>query len=112
MSAIVELISNLLLLLGSFFVVTGIAGLFRFPDFFTRMHAVSITDTLGAICILVGLMLHSDSEWLVIMKLLFILLFSLLTGPAASHALAKSALHRKQKPLLGDDINTSTNSGD
>ena len=77
MSAIVELISNLLLLLGSFFVVTGIAGLFRFPDFFTRMHAVSITDTLGAICILLGLMLHSDSEWLVIMKLLFILLFSL-----------------------------------
>lgn len=112
MSIIVEIFSNLLLLLGGFFVVTGIAGLFRFPDFFTRMHAVSITDTLGAICILLGLMLHSDSEWLVVMKLFFILLFSLLTGPAASHALAKSALHRNQKPLLGDDINNNANSGD
>ena len=48
MAVLVDLLSWLLLLSGGFFVVVGSMGLVRMPDFFTRVHAASITDTLGA----------------------------------------------------------------
>jgi multicomponent Na+:H+ antiporter subunit G len=72
--------------------LTGAVGLFRFPDFFTRVHAASVTDSVSAIFILFGLALQSGLT-LVTVKLAFILLFLLLTAPTASHALAKSARH-------------------
>jgi len=87
-----EIISSALLILGAFFSLTGAVGLFKFPDFFTRVHAASVTDSIATILIILGLMLRSDFD-LVLVKLLFILVFMLLTGPAAAHALAKSARH-------------------
>jgi multicomponent Na+:H+ antiporter subunit G len=94
---IIDTISWILLLSGSFFCLTGAAGLLRFPDFFTRIHAASITDTLGASCILIGLMLQAG--WtLIFAKLMIILLFSLLAGTTASHAMAKAALKSGMKP--------------
>lgn len=89
---ILEFISGALLILGVFFSFTGAIGLFKFPDFFTRVHAASVTDSIGAILILVGLMLQTDFG-LIFAKLLLILIFLLLTSPTASHALAKSARH-------------------
>lgn len=89
---ILEVISAILLLLGAFFSLTGALGLFKFPDFFTRVHSASVTDSIGAILIISGLMLLTDFG-LVFAKLLLILIFLLLTGPTASHALAKSARH-------------------
>lgn len=89
---VLEVISAILLILGAFFSLTGAVGLFRFPDFFTRVHAASVTDSIGAILILVGLMLLTDFG-LIFAKLLLILIFLLLTSPTASHALAKSARH-------------------
>lgn len=47
------------LLMGSFFVLVGGIGMLRFPDFFTRLHAVGVTDTLGSWLMLAGLMLQS-----------------------------------------------------
>lgn len=89
---ILEIISTILLILGSFFGLTGAVGLFKFPDFFTRVHAASITDSIAAILIISGLILRTDFD-LVAIKLLLILAFLLITGPTASHALAKSARH-------------------
>jgi multicomponent Na+:H+ antiporter subunit G len=89
---IVDIISAVLLLLGVFFGLTGAVGLFRFPDFFTRIHAASITDSMCAVLIIAGLVLQSDFG-LTAVKLVFILLFLLVTGPTASHALAKAARH-------------------
>jgi multicomponent Na+:H+ antiporter subunit G len=88
-----------LLLGGSFFVVTGGVGLLRLPDFFTRLHATSIPDTLGATMIISGLMLQAGWSQ-PSLKLLLIMVFMLFTGPTASHALAKSSLHGHLKPLL------------
>lgn len=97
MELILDIISWILILLGSFFCLTGAAGLLRFPDFFTRIHAASLTDTMGASCILLGLMLQAG--WgLVLAKLIIILLFSLLAGTTASHAMAKAALKSGMKP--------------
>ena len=87
-----ELVGAVLLALGAFFSLTGALGLFRFPDFFTRVHAASVTDSIATILIISGLILYSDFG-LVAVKLLFILVFLLLTSPTASHALAKSARH-------------------
>lgn len=89
---ILEVISGILLLLGAFFSLSGSLGLFRFPDFFTRVHAASVTDSIATILIIVGLILLTDFG-LVAVKLVFILIFLLLTSPTAAHALAKSARH-------------------
>ncbi|MCC2604942.1 monovalent cation/H(+) antiporter subunit G [Planctobacterium marinum] len=94
----IDILSGILVLSGSFFCFSGAVGLHRFPDFFTRMHAASVTDTLGAGLVLSGLMLQAGFS-LVTLKLLFILLFLLITGPASSHAMAKAALHSGRKPL-------------
>jgi len=67
-------------------------GLFKFPDFFTKVHAASVTDSIAAILILGGLMLQTSFD-LNTAKLFFILMFLMITSPTASHALAKSARH-------------------
>jgi multicomponent Na+:H+ antiporter subunit G len=81
----------------------------RFPDFYTRMHAVGVTDTLAAGMILIGLMLQNteslamlNPESPVRLKLLLILLMTLFIGPTASHALAKAAIRSGLLPLLGN----------
>ena len=94
-----DLISWVCLLAGAFFAISGDVGILRFPDFFTRMHATGVTDTLCASLILVGLMFQAG--WgVVLVKLFLILAFLLITSPTATHALAKAALHGKLQPLL------------
>lgn len=101
MELVFDILSWFFLVVGSFFCLTGGVGLLRFPDFFTRIHAASLTDTLGASLILIGLMLQTG--WgLVLPKLILILVFSLLAGVTASHAMAKAALKSGLQPLLSD----------
>lgn len=98
MEVILDIISWIFLLGGSFFCLTGAVGLLRFPEFFSRIHAASLTDTLGASMILIGLMFQAG--WgLALPKLILILIFSLLAGTTASHAMAKAALKSGLKPL-------------
>lgn len=87
------------LLLGSFLGISGAIGMLRFPDFYTRIHAAGVTDTLCAGLILFGLMLQSSWD-LTLAKLIMILMFMLLTSPTATHALAKAALDSGLKPKL------------
>lgn len=89
---LLDICSALLIGVGLFFGLTGALGLFRFPDFFTRVHSASITDSIVAILILLGLALQTNLD-LVTVKLLFIMVFLLVTSPTASHALAKAARH-------------------
>ncbi len=97
MEIFLDIISWICLLSGSFFCFTGALGILRFPDFFSRMHAASITDTLGAGLILIGLMLQAGIG-LVLAKLILILLFSLLASTTAAHAMTKAALKSGLKP--------------
>lgn len=89
---VLDIVSSLLLITGVFFGLSGAVGLFKFPDFFTRVHAASVTDSIAAILIIGGLLLQTSFD-LNTAKLLFILVFLMLTSPTASHALAKSARH-------------------
>jgi len=102
MSLAVELLSWLLILLGSFFAIVGGAGLVRMPDLFTRMHAGSVTDTLGAGLLILGMMLQAGLS-LVTLKLLFILALFFFISPVITHALAQAALHENIEPLLAED---------
>lgn len=79
-----------LLLTGGFFVFVGGIGALRMPDFYTRMHAAGITDTLGTILVLAGVILQSGLS-LPTVKLLAIGVFLLLTSPTAAYALANAA---------------------
>lgn len=99
MNTMLDLLSWINLVAGSIFLIIGTIGLIRFPDFFTRLHAASVVDTLGCIFIMVGLMLQAGLS-IVTVKLILIVIFILFTSPTAAHALAKAALHGKVKPLL------------
>jgi len=92
MEIVITISSGFFILLGSFLCISGGIGLLRFPDFYTRMHAVGVTDTLGAGMILVGLMILS-TDFLVFAKLVMVLLLTLIVGPTTSHVLAKAAFH-------------------
>ena len=92
------LASSLLLTLGSAFVLIGGIGAIRMPDLYTRMHSAGLTDSLGPILVLGGLMLQAGFS-LEILKLLMILLFMLITGPTATYALANSAMAAGITPL-------------
>lgn len=96
---LVDLLSWVLLLAGSLLVITGGIGLIRLPEFFTRLHAASIPDTMGAGLIVFGLTLQSGFSQASV-KLILILVFLFFTGPTATHALAKAALHGKLRPKL------------
>lgn len=107
MSMIIEWLSYLCILAGSAFCLIGAIGLIRMPTFMTRVHAVSVLDTLGAILVLCGLMLQSGLT-LITVKLVFILVFLLLTGPVATHALVNTAMHDKKISELLRGLKSNT----
>lgn len=98
------IIGWLLLLTGSVFCIIGSVGLFRLPDFYSRVHAAGILDSLGAILILLGL-ISQTQDIMVIIKLVLILLFMMITGPTAVHALARAAM---QEENISNDSNTDS----
>ncbi len=99
MSALLDGLSWVCLLAGGAFCVVGAVGMLRMPDLFTRMHAASVVDTLGAGLILFGLLLQAPS-WQVGAKLAVIMVLLVFTSPAATHALAKASMARGLKPQL------------
>lgn len=106
MSMPVEIASWICLVAGGCFCIVSTIGLNRMPDFFTRVHAAGITDTVGAGLVLAGLMLQAG--WtLVMVKLAFVALLIFFNSPAATHALAKAALAHGLKPLLQEEDPTS-----
>jgi multicomponent Na+:H+ antiporter subunit G len=93
--------SWLCLVAGGIFCVVGAAGMLRMPDFYTRMHAASVIETLGAGLILLGLLLQAGFT-LVAVKLLFVGVLIFFASPTATHALARAAMARGLKPLLSE----------
>ena len=76
-------------------------GVIKLPDYFTRSHAVGMTDTLGLLGIVLGLMVLEGAS-LTSVKLLFLLLFLGIANPTVSHALMRAALIRGRKPWVAD----------
>jgi len=107
---IIDILSWAFILIGAFSLITGAIGVLRFPDVYTRMHAASITDTLGAGSIILGLILQAGLT-LVAAKLLLILVFIFFTSPASSFALAHAALSSGVEPILDADLREDDKEG-
>lgn len=99
MTEAVAIASWVFLVLGGVFCCIGAIGLLRMPDFYTRMHAASVIDTLGAGLLLLGLCLQAGFT-LVTVKLLMIGVLIFFASPTATHALARAALARGLQPQL------------
>ena len=102
MHAVSDALSWLLLAAGGLFCVIGALGLLRMPDFYTRLHAASVIETLGAGLLLLGMMLQAGLT-LVTVKLVFIALLIFFTSPTATHALARAARLRGLGSIARDE---------
>jgi len=87
----------ILTLAGIFFLFSGLIGLLRFPDLYSRMHATGKCDTLGVALSILGLIFYEGCS-LISLKLFFILVFIFLANPTATHAIARAAFRRGIKP--------------
>jgi len=103
----VDSISWICLLTGCAFCVIGGIGLIRMPDFYTRSHAASLTDTLGAALILLGLGIQAGVS-LIAVKLLFIYILLCITSPTSAHALVKAAYSKGLKAPHVEDLRDVT----
>lgn len=99
MEAFRDILSWVLLSSGGVFCMIGALGLLRMPDFYTRMHAASVIETLGAGLLLLGMMLQAGLT-LISVKLLIIGVLLFFTSPTATHALARAAHLRGVGPKL------------
>lgn len=106
MTVFIDALSWICLAGGGFFCIVGAAGMLRMPDFYTRMHAASVIETLGVGLLLAGLMLQAGLT-LVTVKLAVIGLLVMFASPTASHALARAAMARGVEPLLDRGEGTS-----
>ncbi|MDP2182223.1 MAG: monovalent cation/H(+) antiporter subunit G [Actinomycetota bacterium] len=83
--------------IGAFFFLVGTIGMLRLPDFYSRTHAATKCDTLGAGSILVALAVYTGLKPDAF-KILAIAAFVLLTSPTAGHALARAAFRSGLAP--------------
>ena len=88
---IIEVLSWAAILSGCAFMLIGAIGTVRFPDFWTRLHAVSVSDSAGMILLILGMCLQAGLT-LITVKLILIGIFLFITGPTATHAVANAAM--------------------
>jgi multicomponent Na+:H+ antiporter subunit G len=88
-----DYLSSALLILGTVFFLAGAVGLLRFPDVYTRLHALTKTDNVGLCLIVAGLAVQAES-WFVVGKLVLIWLLVLLAAASVAHLIARGAMQR------------------
>ena len=94
-----DLVAIALILAGLFFLIVAAIGMLRLPDVFTRSHALSLTDSLGAFLVLAGLAIYQGFS-LNLLKILVVLVLLYLLNPVVSHATIRAALRSGLKPWV------------
>ena len=92
-----EILTIFFCLSGLFFLVVAAIGIIRLPDVFTRSHAVSLTDSLGAFLLLVGIAIHEGLS-MNLLKILAVLSLLYLQNPVITHATLLAAVRAGMKP--------------
>lgn len=92
-----DYITAVLLITGAVFFFAGTLGLLRFPDVFTRLHALTKADNVGLGLMVAGLVVQAES-WAVAAKLVLIWLLVLLAGASVAHLISRGALRRGIQP--------------
>jgi multicomponent Na+:H+ antiporter subunit G len=88
--SVYEVLSFFFTVIGGFFFFTGTVGLLRFPDAFSRLHALTKADNLGLGFIVIGLAIQSQS-FLIAMKLILIWLFALIASSTSCYLISNRA---------------------
>ena len=102
---ILESLAILFLSVGSIFLLLGSIGVVRFPDFYSRTHAMSKPDTMGLILTLTGLALLNGWNFSSLKLILGVFIIAI-ANAAATHALARAALSNGLKPWTREDKDT------
>jgi multicomponent Na+:H+ antiporter subunit G len=97
----VNVVAGILLGGGVFFLLSATVGYLRLPDFFTRMHAIGKSDTLGALLSMLGVGLLAGWS-LTAFKFVLVALFLFLANPLATHAIARAGMLSGVKPWTRD----------
>jgi multicomponent Na+:H+ antiporter subunit G len=92
-----DLVGSGCLLIGVAFFLAGSVGVIRFPDIYTRLHAVTKADNLGLGFVLLGVAVHAGN-WVVAGKLLVTWLLVLLAGTTGCHLVARHARRSGVQP--------------
>ena len=90
-------VSSMLCVAGALFFVAGTIGLLRFPDVYTRLHALTKADNLGLGLIALGVAIQSPS-WMVGLKVVLIWILALVASATACNLIANAALHGRIRP--------------
>ena len=97
MSLFLDAFSIAAIVAGAFFFLAGTVGLLRFPDAYTRLHALTKADNLGLALVVIGLLPQMDSV-LAAAKLVLVWLLVLLPGAVVSQLIARAARRQDGKP--------------
>ena len=110
MSLLADILGWIAILSGSAFLIIGAWGTVKFPDFWSRLHAVSVTDSAGMILLTIG-MCSQAGFTLITVKLIIIGVFLFITGPTATHAVANAALISGLRPKEGKGLVSEMDEG-
>ena len=101
---ILDMAGFTLVIIGSFFALSGAIGIIRFPDFFNRIHAATVTIIGGSSTLLTGLaLLALQMNYMISIKVLTIAMLIIVLTPISSHALVRAA-YKNKEPLWKDTI--------
>jgi multicomponent Na+:H+ antiporter subunit G len=92
-----ELVGLILIMAAVPFFWGGSLGLLRFPDVYTRLHALTKADNLGLGLVAAGSMFLAD-DWVIVLKLLFIWLLVLTASTVSCFLIANAARKNNIKP--------------
>lgn len=90
----IEFISSVLICMGLMLYITGSIGLIRFPDLYSRLHALSKADNVGLAFIALGIALL-EGEIIIGLKILLIWLVILAASSVSAHLIARHAMRRE-----------------
>lgn len=92
---IIQSIALLSIIIGTTFSISGVLGLIRLPDVYTRLHATGKVGLFGVVFLLIAEVMLTPT---ILSKGLVLMILLLIGGPAASHALG-SAAYRSGIPM-------------
>lgn len=91
---IANIITIVLASVGLIFMVISFFGICKFPDFFTRLHAQGVGDTIGALLILLAMIVATGLK-LISVKVFLIFLIIMLTNPIGTNMIMIAAIHNR-----------------
>ena len=86
---------------GASFFLAGTVGMLRFPDVYTRLHAMTKADNLGMGFVVLGIALVAP-HWTDAVKLVAAWALILLAATTAAHVVARAAYHEGIVPEEGE----------